>query len=387
MSTLTHAPYARRAVSLAAAVAAAALAAGASLAQAMPSAPAVSTAAPLRACADPDNLPFSSAAPGPKGLYVELAERLGEALGRPVETTWYRTEYARRALRSTLLAGRCDLFVGLPADGFMSGRIAMSRPFATLRYVLVADAGTPASVPQDLLGRRVAVQLASPPQSLLAVLEGVEPVTVRSADEGMQALAEGRADVGYLWGPSAGYLNRSAYGGRFRLQATEGRGMVWPVAVAFRHEDGALRADVQRELDRLGPWIAEAEARYGFPEPGTAAAAAPPAQAAAFAPVLVAQAATAGGAAAAPAAGSTIERGRSLFNANCSHCHGPDAASPEARIDLRRLTRRYHEDKDTVFAETVTKGRPDKGMPAWGGVLPDADIVLIKAYIDSVQVK
>ena len=201
MSTITHAPYARRAFSLAVAVAAAALAAGASLAQAMPSAPAVSTAAPLRACADPDNLPFSSAAPGPKGLYVELAERLGEALGRPVETTWYRTEYARRALRSTLLAGRCDLLVGLPADGFMSGRIAMSRPFATLSYVLVADAGTPASVPQDLLGRRVAVQLASPPQSLLAVLEGVEPVTVRSADEGMQALAEGRADVALPVGP------------------------------------------------------------------------------------------------------------------------------------------------------------------------------------------
>ena len=40
----------------------------------------------------------------------------------------------------------------------------------------------------------------------------------------------------------------------------------WPVAVAFRRDDTALRDQVQAELDRLAPWIAEAEARYGFPE-------------------------------------------------------------------------------------------------------------------------
>ena len=85
--------------------------------------------------------------------------------------------------------------------------------------------------------------------------------------------------------------------------------------------------------------------------------------------------------------GGSVEVGRNLFNTNCSHCHGPDAASPDQRIDLRRLSRRYHEDKDQVFDETIRKGRPDKGMPPWGGVLADGDIVQIKAYIDSVQMK
>ena len=36
------------------------------------------------------------------------------------------------------------------------------------------------------------------------------------------------------------------------------------------------------------------------------------------------------------AASGSPEIGRNLFNTNCSHCHGPDAASPDARIDLRR---------------------------------------------------
>jgi ABC-type amino acid transport substrate-binding protein/cytochrome c5 len=373
------------------AVAAASIFAGAFSAQSSAQAESTSAASPvspLRACADPDNLPFSSAAPGPKGLYVELAERLGEALGRPVETLWYRTEFAKRAVRNTLLAGQCDLFVGLPADDFMSRRLAMSKPFATLRYALVADARTRARTPEDLLGRRVAVQLATPPQSMLAAIDGVEPITVRTADEGMQALADGRADAAYLWGPSAGYLNRTVYGERFRVQATDGKDLAWPVAVAFRRDDNPLREEVQRELDRLAPWIAQAEARYGFPEQGTAVGPAS-AEATAAPPILVAQATTAADASgAAPAAtASSTERGRDLFNTNCSHCHGPDAASPDTRIDLRRLARRYHEDKDTVFNETVTKGRPDKGMPAWGNVLPQGDISQIKTFIDSVQAK
>ncbi len=246
--------------------------------------------------------------------------------------------------------------------------------------------------PPSLPGRRIAVQLATPPHHMLAAQDGVEPVTVRSADEGMQAVAEGKADAAYLWGPSAGYLNRTAYGERLRVQAAEGKDFAWPVAVAFRRDDAALRDEVQRELDRLEPWIAEAEARYGFPQQGSPSAAEDSGVApillaqAGSAPILLAQATPVADNTAA-AGGASIEIGRNLFNANCSHCHGPDAAAPDARIDLRRLKRRYHEDKDTVFDDTVRKGRLDKGMPAWGSVLPEGDIARIKAYVDSVQVK
>ena len=36
---------------------------------------------PLRVCADPDNLPFSSASGPRRGFYLDLAERLVQALG------------------------------------------------------------------------------------------------------------------------------------------------------------------------------------------------------------------------------------------------------------------------------------------------------------------
>ena len=40
----------------------------------------------LRLCADPDNLPFSSAAPGERGLYVDLAELVAAKLVTADET-------------------------------------------------------------------------------------------------------------------------------------------------------------------------------------------------------------------------------------------------------------------------------------------------------------
>ena len=78
-------------------------------------------------------------------------------------------------------------------------------------------------------------------------------------------------------------------------------------------------------------------------------------------------------------------RGRALFNSSCAHCHGPDAASPEKRIDLRLLRKRYGEKMDEVFSTTVLNGRPDKGMPLWKGVISEGEIASIKGFIDSVQ--
>lgn len=351
------------------------------LAAALPgAAQAQATNPPLRACADPDNLPFSSAAEGPKGFYVELADKLAETLGRSgAQEVWFASSYGKRAVRSTLLARRCDLYIGLPAEGdFMRPQVVMSAPFTVHHYALVLPPGQRVAGVADLRGRRVAVQLLTPPHQLLATTEGMQPVTVRSPEEGLQALADGQADAAWLWGPSVGYYNRTRHAERWQVQATGGPDMAWPVAIGFRRDDAALRAAVQQQLDGLQGWITGLAAKYGFPQ-GPALV-----LAAADQPVLR-LAATGTAVAEAVGAEAALSRGRTLFNTNCSHCHGPNAQSPEARIDLRKLSRRYGDDMTEVFHTTVRAGRPDKGMPAWKGVLAEEDITSIKAFIDSVQ--
>ncbi len=79
------------------------------------------------------------------------------------------------------------------------------------------------------------------------------------------------------------------------------------------------------------------------------------------------------------------EEGRSLLNQYCAHCHGPNAEQGERPRDLRRLKIRYGEDAISVFWTTVNAGRMDKGMPMWGGVLPDDTLWRIFTFLESVQ--
>src|SRR5436309_5600067 len=67
----------------------------------------------VRVCADPSNLPFTSTEAATPGFEVELARLMARELGIEARMEWTPTFV--RALQP-LRAGRCDLFLGLPAD-------------------------------------------------------------------------------------------------------------------------------------------------------------------------------------------------------------------------------------------------------------------------------
>src|SRR5699024_7828161 len=66
---------------------------------------------PLRLCAEPTILPFSSDNPAMPGLYLEVGQALGKALGRPVVYDWYKSYFGKRTVRVTLLGKQCDAMV------------------------------------------------------------------------------------------------------------------------------------------------------------------------------------------------------------------------------------------------------------------------------------
>jgi len=81
-----------------------------------------------------------------------------------------------------------------------------------------------------------------------------------------------------------------------------------------------------------------------------------------------------------------VPEGRSLFNQYCSHCHGPNAIQGERPRDLRRLNIRHGQQQaPRVFYETANRGRPDKGMPTWNGILTDDKLWRIFTFLETVQ--
>jgi ABC-type amino acid transport substrate-binding protein/mono/diheme cytochrome c family protein len=387
----------------------------------------------LRLCADPDNLPFSSDDPAKPGLYLEIGDAIGKALNRPVTHVWYRTYFGKRAVRVTMLAEQCDATIGLPdSDDFMGPKVIFSKPLFNLGYAIVAPKGASVASVEELKGKRVAVQFETEPQNIVGPRDDIMAVTVLSPDAGMKALAEGRADAAFLWAATAGYLNKTAYDGRFAVTAVDGPRLTYPAAIGYAKASASLRdsidavlPDVSNELpallakyglapgtarpvdrptvvERTALVMAEAEAP-GSSAPAPAASPAAPTPAPVPAPTQTTTAEAGDRDPGKPAGDGTgefdvapkappttpeqIAAGKEVFNGICAHCHGPDAVQGVKKIDLRRLTLRYGDGAHNIYWKTVHEGRPAKGMPTWKGVFTDEQFEQIYAFLFSVQSK
>jgi ABC-type amino acid transport substrate-binding protein/cytochrome c5 len=358
---------------------------------------------PLRVCADPDDLPFSSAQSGPPGLYIELGQQIAQSLGRPFEPVWALSYFGKRAVRTTLLAKTCDAYVGLPGiKGFMGPQLVYSKPFLHIGYAIMAPAGEHITRLDDLSGKRVGVQFSTPPQMVLAERDDVKSVTFLNPEEAVKALERHDIDVAFIWGPVAGYMNKTSLHAAYEVTPIAGEGMEYPVKIGFNRADADLRDKVEAALEGARPAVAGLAAKYGLP---TAA----PIELASLddtaSPIMIlasssepeppakTQQATAEATKPPPAepakdaapAEADVAEGHAIFNGTCSHCHGPDAVQSVRKIDLRLLHHRYGDNTATVFHDTVTHGRPAKGMPNWSAVFSEDDFKKIYAYLSTIQ--
>jgi cytochrome c oxidase cbb3-type subunit 3 len=75
-----------------------------------------------------------------------------------------------------------------------------------------------------------------------------------------------------------------------------------------------------------------------------------------------------------------VEAGRARFAADCGFCHGRDAQGGSRGLDLTRSELVAADTDGTAIGEVVSRGRVDKGMPAFAA-LGTADLAAIVAYI------
>jgi mxaJ protein len=247
----------------------------------------VTGAAPLRVCADPNNLPFSNARG--EGFENRLAELVARELGTRVEYTWWAQR--RGFVRQTLGAGACDLIVGVPAGW---DPVLATRPYYRSTYVFVwrRDRAFDVRSLDDARLRQlvVGVQLVgdnginTPPAHALAARGIVDNVrgysiygdyaTPNPSTAILEAVARGDVDVAIVWGPLAGYFAD-------RLSAPLDWAALTPavdppalrftfaIAAGVRKDAAALRDRVQDALDRRAGDVQAILDAYGVPRAGT----------------------------------------------------------------------------------------------------------------------
>jgi mxaJ protein len=237
--------------------------------------------APLRVCADPNNLPFSN--DRLEGFENRVAEVLGRALDRPVQYTWWAQR--RGFVRNTLKAHRCDVIMGVPA-AFEAVRT--TRPYYRSSYVFVSRRErhlAVASLDDPALARlRIGIPLvgddgANPPPAHALGRRGLVDNVVGFPVYGdyredsptlgvMRALAEGQIDLAIVWGPLAGYVARRKHL-PLRIVPTpardDGLPFAFDIALGVRKDDLALAARLDQALARRRGEIARILEDYGVP--------------------------------------------------------------------------------------------------------------------------
>ncbi len=217
---------------------------------------------PVRVCADPDNLPFSSKGPPATGFEVELARELA-----PGAAFYWVPTYRWPVVAKLLLDRRCDLFFGLPLDPRFvddNRRIALSRPYYVMGQVLVSRTGEGIQRLEDLQGKLVGVQ-AMTPGDILVLGRAYRRRIYVTPEETFEAVRTGNVDAAVMLSPSAGWLARK----------TPGLDVTWirdpdgefKIAIGMRKEDRELKTAVDRAVKRLveEKKVEEILGRYGIP--------------------------------------------------------------------------------------------------------------------------
>jgi mono/diheme cytochrome c family protein len=69
------------------------------------------------------------------------------------------------------------------------------------------------------------------------------------------------------------------------------------------------------------------------------------------------------------AVNAVVYQGWKMFEVYCTRCHGEDAVGSSFAPSLRKSVGPTGTIDHKLFFQTVTNGRPDKGMPMWGNLL------------------
>ena len=176
-------------------------------------------AAPLRICADPNNLPYSN--DQKQGFENRIADLIAKDLG--VNVTYFWFPQRSKFFEKTLERGVCDVVMGVPSG---MDEAATTRPYYRSTYVFVTRKDRHLDIDSfddpRLRALKIGVHiLGEQDDSLPPVHAFTSRGIVRNLvgfsifgnlDEKnppadlIRAVADGRVDVAVAWGPTAGYF-------------------------------------------------------------------------------------------------------------------------------------------------------------------------------------
>jgi ABC-type amino acid transport substrate-binding protein len=197
----------------------------------------------------------------PRGLDVAVAERVGRALGRPVEFHWCANAGCSW---HCLPEGRCDIVAGQPIDSGPPRGVAWSVPYAGAQFGLVVprDRKGIRSL-DDLRGRRIGVVAGT-----VAMAEKDHAIArFKTREELLDRFVDANLDAAFLDADFAAWYLHEHPARPLRLVEAFVPRERWNMALAVRTGDAELLVAINRTMAQLAEsgGLREVYQEYGVP--------------------------------------------------------------------------------------------------------------------------
>lgn len=231
----------------------------------------------LTACADPYEFPHAQESGDPPGFDVEIVRAIAKRGGMRLSMVWVNTASrggTSRAFRQSILARKCDVFLGLSDSGdddMLMNKLVFAKPYLGTGYVLVTQgkAAGRKSLDEFKEGEtRVGVSMSTPMDDYLFTNKIPRELFLGSKRM-MDALSKGDIDAAMVFSTQLGMIPVDYPKASFRM--VDGfepiAGLRYNAAWVVRKEEKPLLRFINEGIDELLSTgkIKEIVERYGVP--------------------------------------------------------------------------------------------------------------------------
>jgi ABC-type amino acid transport substrate-binding protein len=215
----------------------------------------------LIACADPYGFPYASRNANPPGFDVEILQALAKRGGMELEMYWADTGTRggmSRALRNSMMKGRCDIFAGVSDSGdddILMGQLAFTGPYLGMGYILVVQnkaAGMTTMEEISAAGMKIGVQMSTPIDAYLhekEIARELYPDNPRV----MRGMARGEIDAALVWATVLTTAQRKYPDATFKMAKgyVPVEGQQWDLNYLVRKRDKSLMQFINEGIREL----------------------------------------------------------------------------------------------------------------------------------------
>ena len=231
----------------------------------------------LVACADPYDFPYSARGATPPGFDIEILSELAKRGGMELEVYWADTGTRggmSRALRNSMMKGRCDIFSGVADDGdddILMGKLTFTHPYLGVGYILVVQnaAKNMTSIDQVAAAKiKIGVPMSTPIDADLFE-KGIARELYPDNPRIMRGMANGEIDAALVWSTVLTQAKRKYPDATFEMAAgyVPVQGQHWNLKYLVRKRDKSMMKFVNEGIKELldNGKIKEIVESYGVP--------------------------------------------------------------------------------------------------------------------------